>query len=221
MDPEAVLFDLDFTLCRRRWSAETVLADAFDAVGVTPYTTATEMFAVANDVSTAEDDVEFYTNCLEAAARRTDESPRRAEAVARSYHHAIDYADVKFVPGAETALCAVDAPLGLVTNGSEATQRAKLGALGITDRFDTLVFADTGGVKPDAAPFERALSALDVAPERAVHVGDSLHTDIAGANALGIRSVWLSHEREKTVEEVRPDHVLDSLAGFPDLIGSN
>ncbi|EMA38987.1 HAD family hydrolase [Halococcus hamelinensis] len=218
MKPDAVLFDLDATLCRRRWSPETVLSGAFDEVGVTPYTTASEMSAVVNDVPTAEDDVAFYTNCLEAAAARTDATPERAEAVARSYHRAIDYADVEFVPGAEAALRETDAPLGLVTNGSEATQRAKLDALGIADRFDVRVFADTGGIKPDPAPFEHALSELDVDPQGTVHVGDSLQADVAGANALGIRSVWISHGEAGPVDEVRPDHIIESPVGLPDLL---
>ena len=37
-------------------------------------------------------------------------------------------------------------------------------------------------------------------------VGDSLGSDIAGARALGIRSVWLNR---------RPDSVLDSPEGVP------
>ncbi|WP_160133251.1 HAD family hydrolase [Halococcus salsus] len=218
MEPDAVLFDLDATLCRRRWSPETVLSGAFDEVGVTPYTTASEMNAVVNDVPTAEDDVAFYTNCLEAAAERTNTTPERAEAVARSYHRAIDYADVEFVPGAEAALSAVDTPLGLVTNGSEATQRAKLDALGIADRFEVRVFADTGGIKPDPAPFEHALSELDVDPRETVHVGDSLHADVAGANALGIRSVWVSHGADLSVGDIRPDHTIDSPVDLPGLL---
>src|SRR5699024_1212110 len=63
MDPDAVLFDLDFTLCKRCWLPESVLTDAFEAVGVTPYVTAADMFAAAGEAGTAENDVEFYTLC--------------------------------------------------------------------------------------------------------------------------------------------------------------
>ena len=40
---------------------------------------------------------------------------------------------------------------------------------------------------PTPAPFEAALSALSVRPERAVHVGNSLRSDVAGARAAGVR----------------------------------
>ncbi len=40
--------------------------------------------------------------------------------------------------------------------------------------------------------FEAALAALGVAPDEAVHVGDSLKADVAGAAALGIRTVWIT-----------------------------
>jgi putative hydrolase of the HAD superfamily len=63
--------------------------------------------------------------------------------------------------------------------------------------------------KPDAEPFAMALDTLDVAPERAVKVGDSLETDIAGANALGIESVWVSDESDS--EDVEPTHRIERL----------
>ena len=53
-------------------------------------------------------------------------------------------------------------------------------------------------MKPDTDPFERALSGLGVDPHEAVHVGDSLASDVAGANAAGLTSVWVSWEREAT-----------------------
>ncbi len=92
--------------------------------------------------------------------------------------------------------------LELVTNGDEAPQNTKLDALGIADAFDTLVFVDPrNGVppKPDAAPFEKALTELGTTPNDALHVGDSLRADIAGANALGMDSVWVPHD-ERAME---------------------
>lgn len=46
--------------------------------------------------------------------------------------------------------------------------------------------------KPHPAVFRRMLAALDVAPERALMVGDNLHTDIAGAAAMGISTLWIT-----------------------------
>jgi putative hydrolase of the HAD superfamily len=44
----------------------------------------------------------------------------------------------------------------------------------------------TGSSKPDPGIFRAALSALGVAPQRALHVGDTEETDGAGARAAGI-----------------------------------
>jgi putative hydrolase of the HAD superfamily len=46
-----------------------------------------------------------------------------------------------------------------------------------------------GVAKPDPAIFLLALDAIDVAPHRAIHVGDTPSADIAGARAAGVRPV--------------------------------
>jgi HAD superfamily hydrolase (TIGR01509 family) len=197
-----------------------MLTEAFDRAGVEPYCTATDLSAVANEVGTAESDVEFYTYCLEAVAERTGADPENAKAVARAYDATIDHFNVEFVPGAEAVLHDLreEYALGLVTNGGRYTQQEKLDALGIENVFDTLVFATPEeGVKPDLYPFERALSALDATPDSTMHVGDSLRADVAGANAMGIRSVWIPQSRD-SVDSIEPDHTLDSLTELPALL---
>ena len=219
MTVDAVLFDLDGTLCRSRRSREALLAEAFDRAGVEPYCTAGDLRAVAGEVAAAESDVDFYTNCLEAVAERRGITAN-APAVARAYDDRLDGFNVEFVPGAPSVLADLrdDSALGLVTNGGRYTQREKLDALGIADVFDTLVFATPErGVKPDSYPFERALDALDVGPKRAVHVGNSLCADVAGANAMGIESVWIPQD-EPSASDIEPDHRLDSLADLPALL---
>lgn len=52
--------------------------------------------------------------------------------------------------------------------------------------FQAYSFSDeTGYVKPRSEAFQAALSALGVAPEEALHVGDLPQTDIRGAFATG------------------------------------
>ncbi len=49
-----------------------------------------------------------------------------------------------------------------------------------------------GFEKPDSRIFELALQRLDgVRPEAAVHVGDSVHFDVGGARAAGVRPIHL------------------------------
>jgi FMN phosphatase YigB (HAD superfamily) len=42
-------------------------------------------------------------------------------------------------------------------------------------------------------------------------VGDSIRTDVAGAAAAGLESVWLADSRSRS-PDVTPDYAIDSLA---------
>ena len=45
--------------------------------------------------------------------------------------------------------------------------------------------------KPDPRPFLMALEAIGVNPAEGVHVGDSLHSDVAGALAVGMKAIHI------------------------------
>lgn len=82
--------------------------------------------------------------------------------------------------------------LGLVTNGAETIQQAKVDALGIRSSFAAIVISESAGVqKPDPRIFRLALSSLGVAPEQAWYVGDHPHNDVWGAAQIGMTSIWL------------------------------
>lgn len=92
-------------------------------------------------------------------------------------------------------LCALRAAghhLVLLTNGDRDLQRRKVAASGLLPLFDGVVISGLLGIgKPDPAIFVHALGLVGGRPEAAVMVGDSPHRDIAGANAAGIRGVWV------------------------------
>ncbi len=216
-----VLFDLDSTLCRHREDINETLERAFDRVGVDRFRDKADLGAVLGSLEPADSEVEFYELSLRAAGKHVgapDDALARVPEVARADTDVIDHSNVAFLPGAETALASASDRfrVGLVTNGGEANQRRKMAALGIEDAFDAYVYANQPEVpiKPDPTPFETALSALGASPAEALHVGGSLPTDIAGANALGIRSAWLADETG-VVSDPEPDHVLDSLHDLP------
>jgi len=48
---------------------------------------------------------------------------------------------------------------------------------------------DVGYAKPDARMFQVTADALDLTPERIVHVGDSVHYDVEGATEAGMQAV--------------------------------
>jgi putative hydrolase of the HAD superfamily len=56
------------------------------------------------------------------------------------------------------------------------------------------VVTDSGIVgvgKPDPRVFRATIDALDLAPERILHVGDSVHYDVDGGAAVGLRTVHM------------------------------
>jgi putative hydrolase of the HAD superfamily len=81
-----------------------------------------------------------------------------------------------------------------------------LAPTGLLELVDGVVTsADAGAAKPDQAVFRKALELAGVDGAGAVHVGDSLDNDVAGARALGIRAILVQREGEPPpgVESVR------------------
>ncbi len=106
-------------------------------------------------------------------------------------------------------------PLGLVSNiwaPSEPFHDA-LAEAGVHDLFDVLVFSsDHGHIKPSTYLFELALAAFDVAPARAVYVGDNHKRDVGGAKAAGMGAVWINDgTRERGPGVPEPDLTIGDL----------
>ena len=103
------------------------------------------------------------------------------------------------VPGAHellTALKHAGYPLFIVSNNIRAEQEGKLARLGFAQFFDALIVSgDHPFAKPDPRLYAVALSAAGVAAEHAVHIGDSLTSDVSGAQAAGIHAVWFNRQR--------------------------
>ena len=85
--------------------------------------------------------------------------------------------------------------LGLICNTGRTPGkmlRLVLDRLGLARYLSVLTFSDEVGLrKPHPEIFQRTLSALDVAPADAAHVGDDVTTDVAGARGVGMRAIHL------------------------------
>lgn len=92
-------------------------------------------------------------------------------------------------------MIAPDHKLGLVSN-SPPTIRTVIDRFDLRQFFDTIVLScDVGLLKTDPEMFEIALDDLDLETDDVIMVGDSLHTDVKGAKAAGIKPV-LADRRE-------------------------
>jgi putative hydrolase of the HAD superfamily len=102
-----------------------------------------------------------------------------------------------------------------------AILREFLAAKGLLDHFSGWGFSDeVGAYKPAPEIFEAALAMLDTEPAAAVHVGDLRRTDIAGARALGMRSVRYRGLADDPDAGPEADFVTDSHQELPELIAS-
>jgi len=106
--------------------------------------------------------------------------------------------------------------LALASN-AEPLLRRKLDELDLARRFDHLAISGEMGVeKPDPRFFAGALAAIEVSPDRAIHVGDLYEVDVVGARSAGLEAVLvdvagLSADRDVT--RIR------SLSELPGLMG--
>jgi putative hydrolase of the HAD superfamily len=108
--------------------------------------------------------------------------------------------------------------LGIVSNIDDDQLAHMLELSQIQTHFDSVLSSEYAqSCKPDPGIFSEALRRAGCAPQEAMFVGDSLQQDIAGANRLGLRSVliWSDLEREPTIGEHEPHHVIRQI---PDLL---
>lgn len=105
--------------------------------------------------------------------------------------------------------------IGLVTNSMMPMwmRDIELREYGILDYFDARITSgDTGHMKPHPAIYERVLGLLEVDAETAVFVGDRPANDIAGANAVGLTSVWMNPPHiDYELGDVKPDYEITTL----------
>jgi len=87
--------------------------------------------------------------------------------------------------------------IGMVSNFDSRLPDA-LVALGIAALIDHPIYASPHGVaKPDPRLFEIALAACGVSADAALHVGDHLEEDVAGARGAGIQPVLIDREGKR------------------------
>lgn len=214
---EAVLFDVDDTLCEYRQSGKDLLALAFEREGVEPFFDIEAYHGRYNEFTESTDTIDALRSaCFAAIAEERGRDPDLGRAVAAAYADERDHRNVRPLSGACEAVVSLshDHRLGIVTNGSSDMQTEKLDRIGITNAFEVVIHAGYDApAKPDPEPFHRALSVLDVTPDSTVHVGNSLSSDVAGAQAAGVGAVWLSDDAAPDFDpDPMPEYTIDSMA---------
>ncbi len=123
-------------------------------------------------------------------------------------------------PGCDAALDALRAQgarLCVCTNKRTDLSVALLQALGLADRFDAVVGADsTPAIKPDPRHLQVAVEAAGGDMGRAIMVGDAF-TDAGAARAAGTGLILVSFGyTEVPVADLHPDILIDHFDQLPD-----
>ena len=102
----------------------------------------------------------------------------------------------------------------VVASNWDVSLHGVLRTLGLEPLLDgILTSAEAGARKPAPAIFEQALALAGARPDEAIHVGDSLDEDVAGARGAGIEPVLVHRGAGPAVPGVRTISSLAELAG--------
>lgn len=234
--PAAIFFDLDDTLIDDHAASSAGLRRLMRELGHPDFAAARRLWDVQTEISfgaylagrlTLDQQRRERVRALATQAGHGDMEDRHCDALYQGYLEGHRSGWRLFDDAASTLerLSAAGVALGVITNGAEAMQREKLGALGIADRFGVLVCADSphvGCAKPDPRIFHLACRELDLPAQRCWHVGDQLRSDVLGAVNAGLHPVLLDQGRSHSGsgDGASRMSVITELGELPDLLGA-
>ncbi|SDK64296.1 HAD family hydrolase [Nonomuraea jiangxiensis] len=107
---------------------------------------------------------------------------------------------------------------GVLTNGAQRMQEAKVRAIGFAGVLGPVLTGEVlgGHFKPSPAAYTGAAAALGLTPEEVLLVGDDVLNDVTGPAAAGMPSVWLDRFGIEAAPAGFPR--ITSLADLPALV---
>jgi putative hydrolase of the HAD superfamily len=98
----------------------------------------------------------------------------------------------------------------------------RLCALDLHHFFETVVtFEDTGERKPHPRPFQKALAALGVTAAESLMIGDWPDRDMAGAKAVGIRTIFARYGDTLNLLQSGADREIDDISELLTLLDNS
>ena len=161
-------------------------------------------------------EVERFRRLLEALGARADRAPRLARDFLARLSSRGD-----LLPGCRRVLTFLRGrfALGVVTNGIDRVQHARLHAAGLRPYFDAVVTSEgCGFAKPDPRIVHTALQALGVEAAAAVYVGDDAAVDGGAAAGAGTAFVWVDRGEVLPRGVPRPRRRVRHLGELPSLL---
>jgi putative hydrolase of the HAD superfamily len=133
---------------------------------------------------------------------------------------------VHLMPGVSEVVPRLALPLAVWANtrvAAEAEVRGWLGRAGLGPLFQWVITSVDAGVrKPATEFFQYALARCGLGKDDVLFVGNQLNTDITGAEAFGIRTVWLSGPAYRSQDDApcnaHPTYTVSTLHDLPALV---
>lgn len=112
--------------------------------------------------------------------------------------------------------------LYIVTNGIEQTQKRRLTKAGILPYFSEIFVSEAIGYqKPRKEYFDYVLSHIkENDKSKVLLIGDSLTSDIKGAEYAGIDCIWLRHNGTADHSGYKPDHIISDIRDVEKILDS-
>lgn len=128
----------------------------------------------------------------------------------------------QFLPGAEEAVKRLSKKyrLFLASNGTASVQAGRMTSADLYRYFERVfVSQEIGHNKPSKAYFDACFATIaNFDPDRAMMVGDSLSSDIAGGIHAGIRTCWVNPRHQAHPEHICPDYEIETLSQLEALL---
>ncbi len=127
-----------------------------------------------------------------------------------------------FLPGAEEAVDRLSKKyrLFLASNGTAVVQKGRMTSANLYRFFEKVfVSQEIGHNKPSKAYFDACFAQIPgFDPAKAMIVGDSLTSDIAGGINAGIRTCWVNPQHLPCPDHIHPDHEIEYLSQLEALL---
>ena len=208
--PDAILFDLDNTLCTFIEAKIAACAAVIQLIGEGE---GDELFSYFMRPKYGFEDTRHIDDYLEDRDLLSPEISKEAADIFEETK--INH--IHLYPGVGDTLDRIvqyPVPMAIVTDASQVQARKRLMKCGINDFFPVVVTPDISGRrKPDHATFRYALRELRVSSPDIWLVGDSIRREMIPGNELGYTTIharygdWIGGE-----PEIKPTYTIDSFS---------
>lgn len=227
-----VLFDLDHTLFDFEASKATAFHAVLSEVGITDPAALLDVFERVErplwrgleqgslTLRTLNGE-RFRLLCLTEEFRDVCPAPPDSEAVARNYLRWLGKSG-GLLPGARELLDVLtgNCRMALVSNGYGEVQRARMSNFDLDKYFEIVVVSDEIGVaKPHPNFFQQTFLQLGNPPvNSAIMIGDSLTSDIAGAQNFDLKCCWFNPFNKPQTTEGKIDFTVTDLSEIAQIV---